>query len=303
MRLPFPERISIWHAFCFATVLCTIQLIQGTDHLFSLCCFLFILVATFTFNLAGGLTRPSGAYVFFYAVLVVIIGLCWKAMVGESADSNLAAPSTTIRVYLVGICSMLIAVWISRKLLTLKQSLLDNLVTDANMQRSTMGCMVTGIVIAVIFTVTGPSQNGSVLSALAQLNRFLPLTVILGTIHEIRKSGGRRSVSIPVFISGAVIFFNGVMGFSKEGMITPFLCWLLAAASRRYKVSVMHVVGGISITFFIFQYLVPYSQYGRNYRAESFSENLDVAIDFFSNIGYVRSQYIQSEMDANENLV
>lgn len=275
---------------------------QGTDHLFSLCCFLFILIATFTFNLAGGLTRPSGAYVFFYAVLVVIIGLCWKAIVGEAADSNLAAPSTTIRVYLVGICSMLIAVWISRKLLTPKQSLLDDLVTDANMQRSTMGCMVTGIVIAVIFTATGPNQNGSVLSALAQLNRFLPLTVILGTIHEIRKSGGRRSVNIPVFISGAVIFLDGVMGFSKEGMITPFLCWLLAAASRRYKVSAMHIVGGLSITFFIFQYLVPYSQYGRNYRGESFSENLNVAIDFLSNIGYVRSQYIQSEMDANENL-
>lgn len=276
---------------------------QGTDRLFSLCCFLFILVATFTFNLAGGLTRPSGAYVFFYAVLVVIIGLCWKAVVGESADSNLAAPSTTIRVYLVGICSMLIAVWISRKLLTPKQSLLDDLVTDANMQRSTMGCMVTGIVIAVIFTVAGPNQNGSALSALAQLNRFLPLTVILGTIHEIRRSDGRRSVSIPVFISGAVIFFDGVMGFSKEGMITPFLCWLLAAASRCYKVSVMHIVGGIAITFFIFQYLVPYSQYGRNYRGDSFSENLNVAIDFFSNLGYVRSQYIQSEMDANDNLV
>lgn len=302
MRIPFPERVSIWHAFCFATVLCTAQLMQGTDRLFSLCCFLFILVATFTFNLAGGFTRPSGAYVFFYAVLVVIIGLCWKAIVGEPADSNLLAPSTTIRVYLAGICSMLVAVWISRKLLAPKRSLLDDLVTDAKTQSSTVGCMVAGIAITVILTVAGPRENGSVLSALPQLNRFLPLAIILGTIHEIRKSEGTRSVSIPVFISGATMFLSGALGFSKEGMITPFLCWLLAAASMRYKVSRMHIIGGILVTFIIFQYLVPYSQYGRNYRAESFSENLDVAIDFFSNIGYVRSQYIQSEMDANENL-
>ena len=304
MRLPFPERFSIWHAFCFAAILCTIQVMQGTDHLFSLCCFLFILIATFTFNLAGGLTRPSGAYVFFYAVLVVIVGLCWKAVVGEPADSNLSVPTTTILVYLVGICSMLLAVWISRKLLTPKRSLLDDLVADANMQRATTGCMVTGIVITTILAMAGPSESGSILSALAQLNRFLPLAIILGTIHEIRRSGGRRSASIPVFIAGAVIFFYGVLGFSKEGMITPFLCWLLAAASQRYKVSVMQIVGGVAITFFIFQYLVPYSQYGRNYRAESFSENLDIAIDFFSHIGYVRSQYIdiQSEIDTNESV-
>src|SRR5580704_16755147 len=160
---------------------------QGTDRLFSLCCFLFILAATITFNLAGGLSRPSGAYVFFYAVLVVIIGLCWKAVEGEPADSNLLAPSTTIRVYLAGICSMFVTVWISRKL-TPKRALLDNLVTDANMQSATVGCMVGGIVLTAIFSLV-PSESGSVLSALAQLNRFLPLAIILGTIHEIRKSG------------------------------------------------------------------------------------------------------------------
>lgn len=300
MRIPFPVHIRLWHAVCFAGVLGTAQLLEGTSLYFSICCILFIVVATLTFNLAGGLSRPSGAYVFFYAVLVVIVGLCWKAVVGEPADSNLSAPSTTIRVYLAGICSMFVAVWISRKL-TPKRSLLDNLVTDANMQSATVGCMVVGIALTVIFSLV-PSESGSVLSALAQLNRFLPLAIILGTIHEIRKSGGTRGVSIPVFLSGAIIFFGGVLGFSKEGMITPFLCWLLAAASRLYKVSLMQIMGGILVTFFIFQYLVPYSQYGRNYRTESFSENLAISINFFSNLGYVRSQYIQSEMDANEDL-
>ena len=45
---------------------------------------------------------------------------------------------------------------------------------------------------------------------------------------------------------------------------------------------------------FIAYYLVPYSQYGRDLKTESSSENLDITITLLSNLGYVRQQYEQS---------
>ncbi len=300
MRLPFPERIPLVPTFFLAGALCLIQLYQGTNSIFSLCCFAFILVATIAFNVAGGFSRPTGSYVFFFAVLAVIVGLFWKAVLGEPADSNLSAPLTTAAAYLCTICSMLVAVFISKKLAT-KRAFLADFVTDENMQSATVGCMVTGLLIIVVEFVF-PSGPGSVLSALNQVDRFLPLAIMLGVIHSIRRSGGTRSINLPVIISGATLFAQGALGFSKQGMIIPFLCWLVAAASQRYKMSRTQIAGGFLMIFFLFQYVVPYSQYGRTYRAETLSGNIDVAIGFFSNLGYVRSQYLESELEDDEAL-
>ncbi len=109
MRLPFPERVPLKIVFWFAAILCAIQLSQKTNPAFALGCFFFILVAGLTFNVAGGFRRPSGAYVFFYAMLTVIVGIVWKAFLGEPADSNLSVPLLTISVYVVGICMMLVS--------------------------------------------------------------------------------------------------------------------------------------------------------------------------------------------------
>ena len=44
-------------------------MLEGTALYFSAGCVVFILIAAFAFNTAGGLTRASGAYVFLYSVL------------------------------------------------------------------------------------------------------------------------------------------------------------------------------------------------------------------------------------------
>jgi hypothetical protein len=292
VRLPFPERIPLVHAVIFAIVLCTLQIYQGTAPLFSLCSFLFIIVATIAFNVAGGLTYPSGAYIFFYAILAVILGLTWKAVLGEAADSNLQAPMATIEVYLASISGMLAAVFISKRL-TMKRAILADFVTDENMQSATIGCVVTGLVITVLFAVL-PMGAGTVLSGLLQLNRFLVMAVFLGVVHAIRRSGGTTSISLPVLIAGGALFTSGVLGFSKEGMLTPFMCWLVAASAHRYKVSLPQIVGGILFIFIVFEYLVPYSQVGRNY-AGNISSNVDVSISLLTNLGSVRKEYSDSQ--------
>ena len=290
MRIPFPVHIPLWYVVGFATLLCIIQLLQGTSSFFSVCCFLFIIISGIAFNLAGGFSRTSGGYVFFYTVLTVIVGVCWKAVLGEPADSNLLVPLLTIQVFLGSSVALLAAVYLSRKLTT-KRALLGSLVTDENMQNATIGCMVTGFVLSFLLLVV-PKGNGSVLSALAQVNRFLPMAIILGVIHQIRKSGGTSSINLPVVLSATCQFCLGLVGFSKEGMFTPFVCWIIAAASQQYKVTLYQIVGGVLAVIFMFQFLVPYSQYGRNFRSEtgSFSEDVDTAISLLSDLETARRE-------------
>jgi hypothetical protein len=307
MRLPFPERVPLKYAVGFAALLSGIQLVQGTDPAFALCFFLFVVIAAFTFNLAGGLRRPSGGYVFFYATLAVILGVFWKACIGERADSNLTQPLLTMEATLAGMVGMLGAVAISRKF-TRKQPILRGLDSESMMQAS-IGCLVTGLVLTAL-TMFVPHEGGSILSALNQLNGFLPLAVILGVIYEIRKSGGTRSINLPVVIAGSTIFFLGLFGFSKQGMFTPLLCWIIAAASQRYRLSLYKALGLLAIIFYMVVYLVPYSQYGRNFKvyssteaetgtdlspAGAFLQNMETGFSLLVQPEFVRQQSRQSE--------
>lgn len=299
MRLPFPERIPLFYAFTFALVLCTVQVLEGTPAVFSLCCFLFIMIAALAFNVAGGFTRPSGSYIFAYAVLCVIVGLFWKAVLGEPADTNLSSPQLTIEVYLGGICSMYAAIYISRKLTT-KGPLLGTLLDAARMRNATLGCVVIGLLIITMGFVV-PNQNGSFFSALRQVDHFLPMAIIIGVVYQIRKSGGTSSFNFAVLLSFVILFFQGLLGFSKEGMLTPLLCWLVAACCMRYRLSFLQIITCILIGVFTFQYLVPYSQYGRNYRATSFSEDLSNSITLLSQLGHIREEYrAESAADSAE---
>jgi hypothetical protein len=301
MRLPFPDHISLVAVCYFAGVLCIIQLLQGTNPTFALFAATYIVVAAIAFNVAGGFSRTTGAFVFFNSVLGLIVGLCMKAYLGEPADSNLQAPMLTISVYLAGMCMMLVAVFLSRRL-SAKRALLGKMVTDANMQTATVGCMVAGFMIFFAGFYIG-GGNGTVWSALNQINRFFPLAVMMGVLNASRRSGGTRSVNFPVLVSGAFMFITGVLSFSKEGMLAPLLCWLIAAASQRYRISRFQVGGIFVVAFIVFYYLVPYSQYGRTYKEEGSPFNVDATISLLSNLDYVREQYYESAAGTIEDRV
>jgi hypothetical protein len=287
--------------FYFAGILCAIQQLQRTNPTFSLLCFFYIIVAAIAFNVAGGFTRTSGAFVFFNATLGVIVGLCVKAYVGEAAETNLLAPLLTMALYLSGMCMMLVAVYLSKKLST-KRPLLGRMVTDSNLQTATVGCLAAGILIIVAQSFL-PGGNGTVISALNQLNRFFPLAIILGVINTIRRSGGTRCVNLPVLTAAAISFtFFGVLNYSKEGMFAPIAAFLLAAASQRYKVSRFQILGALLATFFMFQYMVPYSQYGRTYREEA-GFNVETSLSLLSNLPYVRQQYLEASAGSYEEHV
>ncbi len=146
-----------------------------------------------------------------------------------------------------------------------------------------------------------PGGNGSVVSALNQVNRFFPLAAILGVINTIRRSGGTRSTNLPVLLAVGFMFSIGAIGFSKEGMFAPFACWILAAASQRYWLSRRQIVVIIIGIILVFRYLVPYSQYGRNLRQQGVGIDLSLSVSLLMNLGYVRQQYLESSVDAYDD--
>lgn len=295
MRIPFPVHIPLSQVAGFAAVLFLVQIYQGTSTIFALCSFLFIILSGITFNLAGGFSRPSGSYVFSYAVLAVILGLVWKAILGERADSNLNLPDLTMEIYVATMLALCMAVLISRKL-TLRRPILGNLVTDANMLNASVGCTATGVVIAIVLQAID-IQQGSAVSALSQINRFLPLGLILGVIHEVRSSGGKRSMNLPALIAGGALFCQGLLGFSKEGIFTPLACWVVAAGSQGYRISRYQLIVILFGAYYMVHFLVPYAQYGRNYFQPTFAESVRMSSDLLGDPVGTRQKYLEGNED------
>jgi hypothetical protein len=296
VRIPFPERIPIEGVALFSLALFVVQQLEGTALYFSIGCVLFVLIATLAFNTAGGLTRASGAYVFFYSVLVVVIGLCYKAYLGEPADSNLHDPHTTIEVYVGGITAMLAAVVVSRRT-SRRTGLLQNIMKDSDMYRASIGCMVLGIGGPSLIAMLGPS--GAWLgTAFTQLNQLTPLAIILGVMYEIRRSGGTRSMNLPVLLAGLYFFvIYGIVGFSKQGMLTPLACWFVPVCALRFRLSALQVFSCLVLVFVIFQYLVPYSQYGRRFATthQTISQRLVIAEELLEHPEDTRQDFEKEE--------
>ena len=288
MRIPFPERISLGFTTAFAVLLCVMQQVQGTSLIFSLCSFVFITGAVLAFNTAGGFRYPSGAYIFFYSTLGVIVGLVWKAVLWEAADTNLLRPVLTMEVYAVAIMAMLAAVQISSRLRR-RQALLQNMLSEPDMRNAIIGCLIVGATMQIL-PVFYSKESGGVISALAQLNRFLPMAIILGVTHQIRRTQGRHSVTLLVVAASLLIFLlGGVFGFSKEGFFTPLLCWAVAAGAQRYSITPVKLAVLALLVFLTSYYMVPYSQYGRSIGLEgTFSERRKVVADLLGDLNGVR---------------
>jgi hypothetical protein len=268
VRFPFPERVPLNRVAIFAGVLFSVQRFEGTPLYFSVGCVAFILLAALAFNAAGGLTRTSGAYVFFYSLLVVIVGLCYKAYLGEPADSNLLDPQTDILAYVGSIAAMLAAVLVSRRL-SRKSGLMQNMLKESAMYRASIGCIVFGLAGGFIIALLG-EEGAKLNSAFTQLNQLIPLGIIIGVMYEIRHSHGRRSINLPIVFAVVIYFiFFGLLNFSKQGMLLPLVCWALPVCALRFRLSGIQMIACLFAVFIIFHYLVPYANYGRNFREDN----------------------------------
>jgi hypothetical protein len=295
VRFPFPERVSLNRVAIFAGALFAVQRYQGTAFYFSAGCVAFILIAAFAFNAAGGLTRSSGAYVFFYSLLVVIVGLCYKAYLGEPADSNLLDPHTDIAAYVGSIAAMLAAVLLSRRLAR-KSGLMQDLLKESGMYRASVGCIVFGVFGVSLIALLG-EEGAKIGTAFNQINQLFPLAIIIGVIYQIRHTHGARSINLPAAFAIVFVFINnGLFGFSKQGLLLPLICWALPVCALRYRLTPLQMGSCIFAVFIIFHYLTPYADYGRNFRgdAHTITQQVDLTVRLLEHPEQTRQKYLNS---------
>jgi hypothetical protein len=295
VRIPFPERVPINRVVIFAVVLLSIQLLEGTALYFSVGCLIFIMVAAFAFNAAGGLSRASGAYIFSFTMLVVLVGLCYKAFLGQPAQSNLLVPRTDIAAYIATMVAMYAAVLVSRRL-TRKTGLLQNMLHESDMYRASVGCMLFGSFGAFLLAILGESAI-RLQTAFGQLNWLIPLGIIIGVMYEIRSSGGTKCSNLSLVIGSAYVFFLATTSFSKQGMILPLYCWALPICALRYRLSIVQILGSCLAVFVIFYWLVPFSQYGRGQVPEdaTFAQRATIAVTLLEHPNQTRRAYLERD--------
>lgn len=262
MRIPFPERVKLFHALVFAIVLFGVQVLERTNVFYAGCVFMFILLAAVAFNIAGGLPYPSGAYIGFNAMFTVVVPSVAKALLREPADGNLRTPIKMMEVYLVGMLGMLVATMVTRQVRR-KNALISNMMPNEALKSAYIGSATFSVLIYLYLAYVASFGNGSFGSFLIQANRYPMLTWVLGVIYTIYRTKGERSLSLPLVGIMLYTALGALFTFSKEQFLSPFFTWAITCAMVGYRLNWTNVVvffGGLTLTVAI---LVPYANYGR----------------------------------------
>lgn len=278
----------------FATVLLLAQLAEHTEAAFAMLSFCYIFIFAFAFNLAGGFYFPSGAWILLNGTLTVVIGVVYKLFVNEPGENNLGNPTKTMFLFCVAMAMYGLAAYLS-SVTRPKQALMETASQGEQMKKAAIGCLIAGWFLAYA-TLGGDRASASLASAFAQLNHFLRMAIILGTVYEIKASHGKRSANWIVWLAGVYPFFMGLAYFSKEGMFLPLSTWLVPAIVLRFNFSRFQVIGiGLALTF-MFYYLVPYSQVGRQSRDPdgNVMNNIKAMPQYLEHLGDVRKVYLET---------
>ncbi len=259
MRLSLPKRIPLPQAFACASILFIVQQIQHTNLTFGLLFFAFVILSVITFNIAEGFTRLTGAYTFWFATLIVIFGVFWKAIVNEPADSNLQVPLLDMALYTLSMV-MLLAISLLNKKIDFRSIGVGAGFSGPNLDLSIagLGCIITSIMINFAGLIFGQAPGG-LISSLAQINFFFPLGIILATAGALKDSDGRRSINFANSLGIILFSLQGVIAFSKQGMLTPFVCWLIGAFYMHMRLRVIHVITMVLMVVVTFEFIGPLS--------------------------------------------
>ena len=291
MRLPIPDRLNPRAMLIFILVLFVAQQLEGTDFVFSMLTALYIALWTLAFNVSGGLTYPSGSFIFFNGLFSSVFGEFLKVFFVEPGERNLPDANGTMVCYCIGMAMMAVAATFARGFRPAR-GLLTGFDTLAAIKQASIACLVFGFLL-YITGGSNTSSSGSVVTAIRQLNRFPQMAIMLATSYEIARSRGKRSANWIVYLSVGFTFFVGLLQFSKGGILVGFTAWGVTAILLGYNFSKTQIISAALGGFFMVYYLTPYSQYVRVYQVSSKTENIATAIKYLSNLNETRRLYLE----------
>ena len=297
MRIAIPIRFNWTYVAIYIAVVFTGQILEGTNFIFAVLCALYVALWALAYNLSGGIDYPSGAFILSNGLFSVVIGFGAKVLLLQPGDRNLLVPVKTVLIYTVGMVMTVIVVFLTKELRA-KNGLLRPFDSLEQLKRAAIGCLVVGLGLTFIMSRTSAGE-GTLLSALNQLNSFVIVAILFGTAYEIEHSKGKRSTNWVVIAAIAVSVAQGLIIFSKEGMLIGFVAWGITASLSGYSFKRGQVIS-LTLGFaFMTYYLVPYSQYVRNYGAKTGStlDNLPIALHYLGELGETRRLYYEAIED------
>ncbi|MBS1801934.1 MAG: hypothetical protein JST28_01135 [Acidobacteria bacterium] len=264
-----------------------IQLVQGTDPIFAALMLMAQVCAITAFNNLGGMTHMTGAFCLFAILPIVTIPEVAHLALGQPGDLNLVHPLKT-----AGVCAVFFAcMMVAAKMVSLMRhpvSLLEHLRFSVVELRiiSVLACIVALYINFRIITLDGPLQDGSLLAALQHFYGFLlAISVMMATYVRIVTTGGRSVISAYLAFLLILAVVPGMLSASKEGMLTPLLCWLVVVASSRHRFSWRGIITMTAVSFVVWHYVYPFSQNARFpiRAANTLSEKTSLIVDYFRN--------------------
>jgi len=286
MRVPFPQSIPFRGALVVLSVVLLFQLIEGTDPVFAILMLIAQLATVVSFNLLGGIRHMAGAFCLFMVLPTVTVPELAHLILGQPGEMNLQHPIATAGVCAVFFLSVMIAALFASSIRhpepylgRIHFSILELRIVIV------LSCIFAGAISVAYYTAGGPAEDGSLLAA---LNHFYPFmiaaSIMLATYVRLETTNGRSCMSWYV---AALILFNvttGILGASKEGILTPIFCWLVVVAAARYRFSWLGTVSVICLLLLLWFTVYPFSQRARSpvREALTLSEKVDLVLLFFS---------------------
>ncbi|SEC24162.1 hypothetical protein [Terriglobus roseus] len=258
MKLSFPTRFPPAYMLTCAGIIFVAAWAEGTDILVALLAGTFVILSGLAFNMAGGLVYPSGAYIFFLAILGLGLGMAVKILLGESLDSNLRDAQQSMLVYNAGMLTIYAAATVNRRLRR-RRPLLANVLIKERMDRIAVGCVLIGIVGPLVVPE-------SAAATFRQLNNFAVFAILLPVYSRAKETDGASTFNWISFAAWGYITVFGLLTFSKQGIFVGSIAWAVAACAAGYRVGKLRLFVLAIVAVVASSILTPYSQIGRQFR-------------------------------------
>lgn len=278
-------------ALAFALVLAFAQVFLHTHMEYVVLHFAYVVLWVMAFNIAGGFTRASGSFIFWFGAMTVLSGSIVKLCIGEAPDTNSAMPILSMAVYTACMAIMLLAAIATTKIVGNTESIAERIMLRRRFSyhEAASGALIVCLLMFVLGFIL-PGGEGTIFGAISRLNLLQYMAIILGTIDAVQSSNGKRCVNWIVLVSGGLLFLNSVQGFSKQDMFSPFVCWVVGIAFARFRLRLVHFAVCTAFLSFVLLVMVPIAQIGRSAGRELPTAGARFALvgNMIENIGYYR---------------
>jgi hypothetical protein len=251
-------------AFLFLGALFAVQLVEGTDPVFAILMMAAQMFGIMAFNTLGGMSHVAGSFCMFSLLPNVTVPEIAHAIVLQPGDFDLPSSLQTAGVCAIFYASFYVASQFVVQL-PLPRPFLDRVhFTLIELRAISLIAAVGFVSIGVAISYAGEVRDGSGLAAVNHFGPVLcPLSAVLATYACLKTTQGRSAINWYVALILVVTTIPGILGASKEGMLSPLFCWLIVCAIYGYRFTRTQVAALAGMMMVVWFFVYPFSQNAR----------------------------------------